>query len=267
MCKVLAFIVSIQIYLQVKIIINSKYLSLTSEIKQLINNYHHAGKLLVKGSRNSIKVNYLNEKEVNLKYFAKLGFIKGIIYTFFRKSKAKRSFEYANYLLKNNILTPTPIAYSEEYYLGLLTDSFYISDHINYDFTFRELIHDPLFPQRDEILKQFTEFTYRLHQANVNFLDHSPGNTLIVKKGNGLYDFYLIDLNRMKFENMSIRKRMDNFKKMWLSKHMVKIIAKKYAELSGQNSEYLYQLLMDSTVSFKTEKIKKKFIKKYLKIR
>jgi hypothetical protein len=45
---------------------------------------------------------------------------------------------------------------------------------------------------------------------------------LIVKKSEGKYDFYLVDLNRMKFENLSIEARMDNFKKMWLSKTMVK---------------------------------------------
>ena len=265
MCKVLFFIVSIQIYLQVKIIINSKYLPLKNEIEQLILNYHTQGKLLVKGARNSIKTNFLNEKEVNLKYFAKLGFIKGLIYTFFRPSKAKRSFEYANYLLEHQILTPNPIAFSEDYKNGLLAESFYISDHINYDFTFRELIHDPLFPERDLIIEQFTEFTFKLHEAKVNFLDHSPGNTLIVKRENSKYDFYLIDLNRMKFENMSIEKRMDNFKKMWISKHMVKVIAKKYAELSNVNEKQLFDLLMQSSQQFKRKIAKKKYLKRKLK--
>lgn len=265
MHKVLFFIVSIQIYLQVKIIINQKYLFLKSEIERLISNYHSQGKLLVQGARNSIKIHPLNGEEVNVKYFAKLGFFKGIIYTFFRPSKAKRSFEYANYLLEHKILTPNPIAYSEDYKNGLLAESFYISDHINYDFTFRELIHDPLFPERDLIIKQFTEFTFKLHEADVNFLDHSPGNTLIVNRGNSKYDFYLIDLNRMKFENMSIEKRMDNFKKMWISKHMVKVISKKYAELSSENETKLYNILMESSQKFKRKIAKKKYLKRKLK--
>jgi hypothetical protein len=37
-----------------------------------------------------------------------------------------------------------------------------------------ELIHDPLFPDRKNILEQFTEFTFRMHEASINFLDHSP---------------------------------------------------------------------------------------------
>lgn len=248
-----------------KIVINPKYIPFKSEIENLILNYHSQGKLLVQGSRNSIKTNVLVGEEVNLKYFAKLGFFKGFIYTFFRASKAKRSFEYANYLLEHQILTPNPIAFSEDYKNGLLSESFYISDHINYDFTFRELIHDPLFPERDFIIEQFTEFTFKLHEANVNFLDHSPGNTLIVKRGSFEYDFYLIDLNRMKFEKMSIEKRMDNFKKMWISKHMVKVISKKYAALSGESEQKLFDELMKSSVAFKRKITKKKYLKRKLK--
>lgn len=248
-----------------KVVINPTYLSLKNKIEDLILNYHSQGKLLVQGSRNSIKVNHLNESEVNIKYFAKLGFVKGFIYTFLRQSKAKRSFNYANYLIKNHILTPNPIAYSEDYNNGLLTESFYISDHINYDFTFRELIHDPLFPERDLIIEQFTEFTFKLHEAKVNFLDHSPGNTLIVKRGEGVYDFYLIDLNRMKFESMSIEKRMDNFKKMWISKHMVQVIAKKYAELAQVSENDLHAILLKSSTNFKRKIAKKKYLKRKLK--
>lgn len=236
-----------------------------SKIHELIENYHSEGKLLVKGARNSIKTNFLDGKEVNIKYFSKLGFVKGVIYTFFRDSKAKRSFEYANYLQKHGILTPKPIAYFEDSEKGLLAESFYISEHINYDFTFRELIHDPLFPERDLIIEQFTEFTFKLHEARVNFLDHSPGNTLIVKRDNSKFDFYLIDLNRMKFEDLSMKERMDNFKKMWISKHMVKIISKKYAQLASLPENELYNILLKSSSDFKRKIAKKKYLKRKLK--
>nr|WP_255702340.1 lipopolysaccharide kinase InaA family protein [Flavobacterium sp. SM15] len=233
---------------------------------QLVSNFFKEGDLIVKGSRNTIKSNVLGGEKVNLKYFKKPGAVKSIIYSFFRSTKAKRSFDYANYLLKHNIPTPFPIAYIEERSgLGLLGDSYYVSAQIDYDFTIRELIHDPLFPERNLILEQFAEFTFKMHQAKVNFLDHSPGNTLIIKKGAGHYDFYLIDLNRMKFENLSIEARMDNFKKMWLSKTMVKVIAKKYAELSGESEAKLNQILLEKTVDFKRKITKKKWLKRKLK--
>jgi hypothetical protein len=247
----------------VKIIINSKYKSQEKAIIQLVKRFLDEGNLIVKGSRNIIKSNILDSEKVNIKFFQKPGLFKSIIYSFFRSTKAKRSYDYANYLIKHNIQTPLPIAYLEERStIGLLGDSFYISQQIDYDFTIRELIHNPLFPNRNVILEQFTEFTFKMHEADVNFLDHSPGNTLIIDKGNGVYDFYLIDLNRMKFEKLSIEKRMENFKKMWLSRTMIKVVAKRYAELIGQPEEKIHTLLLQKTLQFKRKITKKKFLKR-----
>lgn len=236
-------------------------------IPQLIDGFFDSGDMIVQGARNTIKANFLGDEKVNIKFFQKPGLFKSIIYSFFRSTKAKRSFDYANYLLEHKIPTPSPVAYTEEKNgLGLLQDSYYICQQIDYDFTIRELIHNPLFPERNIILEQFTDFTYKMHEARVNFLDHSPGNTLIIKKSEGQYDFYLIDLNRMKFETLSIEARMDNFKKMWLSKTMVKVIAKKYAELSGEPEEKLHQLLLEKTKAFKGKITRKKYIKRKLKL-
>lgn len=249
----------------VHICVNPLYDSKKERLLQLADNFEQEGEVLVKGSRNIIKTNYLEGDKVNIKYFKKPNFFNAIVYSLIRPSKARRSFEYAQYLLKNGILTPEPLAYIEEKSGAGLGESYYICRHIDYDFTFRELIHDPLFPNRKAILEQFTEFTYKMHEARINFLDHSPGNTLIVDKGDGNYDFYLIDLNRMKFEDMGIEARMDNFKKLWPSRTMVNIIAVKYAELTGKSYEELHAILLKSTLDFKRKITKKKYLKRKLK--
>jgi len=247
----------------VQIIIHPQYKHQEKSILQLVARFFDEGDLIVKGARNTIKSNKLGEEKVNIKYFKKPGLLKSIIYSFFRSTKAKRSFDYANYLIAHAIPTPFPIAYIEKRNsIGLLEDSYYICQQIDYDFTIRELIHDPLFPERNAILEQFANFTYKMHEANVNFLDHSPGNTLVVKKDSGKYDFYLIDLNRMKFEKMSLEARMDNFKKMWLSKAMVKVIAKAYAKLIDQPEEKLHAILLKKTREFKRKITKKKYLKR-----
>ena len=246
-----------------RITIHPKYKNQEQAILQLVKTFFGEGDLVVKGSRNTIKTNFLGTEKVSIKFFQKPGIFKSLIYSFFRSTKAKRSFDYANYLLEHGIPTPFPVAFIEERGpLGLLGESFYICHQLEYDFTIRELIHDPLFPERKEILEQFTEFTFKMHEANVNFLDHSPGNTLIVNKGNCQYDFYLVDLNRMKFENLSIEQRMDNFKKMWLSKGMVQIIAKKYAQLSQQPEDKLLSILMEKSQQFKRKTARKKYLKR-----
>jgi hypothetical protein len=247
----------------VRITIHPKYKNQEEAILQLVKTFFGEGDLVVKGSRNTIKTNFLGTEKLSIKFFQKPGIFKSLIYSFFRSTKAKRSFDYANYLLEHGIPTPFPVSFIEERGpLGLLGESFYICHQLEYDFTIRELIHDPLFPERKEILEQFTEFTFKMHEANVNFLDHSPGNTLIVNKGNSKYDFFLVDLNRMKFENLSIEKRMDNFKKMWLSKGMVQIIAKKYAELSNEPVDKLLHILMEKSQQFKRKTARKKYLKR-----
>ncbi|WP_395067153.1 lipopolysaccharide kinase InaA family protein [Flavobacterium sp.] len=249
-----------------RITIHPKYKNQEAAIIQLVKTFFGEGDLIVKGSRNTIKTNVLGTEKVNIKFFQKPGIFKSIIYSFFRSTKAKRSYDYANYLLENKIQTPLPVAFIElRNAFGLLGESFYICQQIDYDFTIRELIHDPLFKERNLILEQFTAFTFNMHQAKINFLDHSPGNTLIVNRGNSLYDFYLIDLNRMKFENLSIEKRMDNFKKMWLSKLMIKIVAKKYAVLSNQSEEKMHTILLEKSSQFKRKTARKKFIKSRIK--
>lgn len=246
-----------------RITVHLKYKNQEENILQLVKTFFEEGDLIVKGSRNIIKSNFLGSIKVNIKFFQKPGFIKSIIYSFFRDTKAKRSFDYANYLLKHNINTPFPIAFVEERSVfGFLANSFYFCDQIDYDFTMRELIHDPLFPERNIIIEQFTEFTFKMHEAKINFLDHSPGNTLILNKGNGIYDFFLIDLNRMKFEELSLEKRMDNFKKMWLSKQMIKVVAQKYASLSNQSEEKIHAILLEKSTQFKRKTAKKKYLKK-----
>ena len=165
------------------------------------------------------------------------------------------------------ISTPFPIAYIENTNALGLTTSYYISKHVTYDFDFRDLIHKPLFPNRKEILKQFTVFTFKLHENNINFLDHSPGNTLIVEKPEKQYDFYLIDLNRMRFETMDFNKRMHNFRRLWLSKTMMKIMSETYSKLYNRSYQETYGLMLKHSRAFQKKVNSKKLRKSGRKLK
>jgi len=214
------------------LIIHSKFTSHTTAISKAISDFETSGITVLKGDRNTIKSLKIEGLHLNIKQFKTPNIFNAFVYKYIRKSKARRSYEYGNILTQKSILTPTPIAYFESSSWFGLKQSYYVSQQVNYDFDFRVLIHDLKFPNRVEILKQFTAFTFKLHEQNVNFLDHSPGNTLIVKTDEAQYDFYLIDLNRMRFETMSLKKRMHNFRRLWLSKAMIHIMSKEYSELS-----------------------------------
>lgn len=238
-------------------VINPKYSHLAEKLKEVLHNFSTKGEYVTKGERNVIKMVQLEGTSFNIKKFKTPNVFQSLVYEFIRKSKAKRSFEYASKLIDFGINTPFPVAYLEVF-SGGLKESFYVSEHIDYDFDFRELIHNPRFEKRNEILRQFTQFTFKLHENGINFLDHSPGNTLIVEQRKDTYEFYLIDLNRMRFEPMDFEKRMHNFRRLWLSKTMVKIMAQEYAGLYGKSFEETHALMLKHSRGFQKKVNSKK---------
>jgi hypothetical protein len=215
------------------------------------------------GERNTIKNVTAQNLDLNIKSFKVPHLVNRIVYSFFRKSKAKRSFEYANDLIKKGINTPKPYAYFEYSDLNLLHKSYYVSEQLSYDLTYRELTTDLNYPDYDTILREFTRFTFDLHEKGVNFLDHSPGNTLIKKNENsGKYDFYLVDLNRMKFHTMSFEDSMKNFAKLTSRKEMVEVMSNEYAKLVNESEEQVFNEMWSLTERFQKKYHKKSAIKK-----
>jgi hypothetical protein len=236
------------------------------EIILLVNSFDTNGRLLYGGSRNAIKICEINNIIINIKSFKVPNLINKIAYKYFRKSKARRSFEFANILLENKIGTPRPIAYFENSNFLGLKDSYYISEHLNCDLTFRELVEIPDFPENEIILRQFTRFSYDLHQKGIEFLDHSPGNTLVKKGNNGNYEFFLVDLNRMLFhKSMSFEVRMKNLCRLTHKKEMVAVMSNEYAIISGESEQLINETLWKMTANFQYKFYRKKRLKKKLK--
>lgn len=235
------------------------------KIQNLVSNFAISGTLFGNGKRNKIKLFEVDEKTINIKSFKIPNLINKIAYRYFRKSKARRSFEYANKLLEFGFGTPQPIAFSENYDLVGLKDSYYVSEHLQADLTYRELVEIPDFPDHDTILRQFTRFSYDLHQKGVEFKDHSPGNTLIKKNADNNYDFFLVDLNRMEFhDSMPFELRMKNLCRLTPHKEMVKVMSNEYAKASGESETLIFETLWKMTADFQHRFHRKKRIKKKL---
>ena len=165
-------------YKLMKKVYHKNYVQLSSELETFVNDFDNKGKS-IKDSRNKLKLFKLEDQIINIKAFKVPNIINQVVYSFFRKSKAQRSFEHANKLIDLGIGTPTPIAYFEYKQFFLFKKSYYLSEHLNYDLTYRELTTNFQYPDYDQMLRAFTRFTYYLHLKGVHFLDHSPGNTLI----------------------------------------------------------------------------------------
>lgn len=231
-------------------VIHNDYKSFEEELIENINSFSVQGTIVMDGERNLIKKFQLSSGLIiNIKSFKKPHLINQFSYAYIRPSKAKRSYENAIRLIQSGILTPFPIAYVEFSNSLGITNSYYISQHIDYDFTYRELLNEN-FPDRVNILKQFTCFTYRLHENQIDFLDHSPGNTLIIENENNKYDFYLIDLNRMDFKEMNLEDRMANFRKLSAKDDMLRIMSQEYAQIIKEPFEKIYTLMKKASDDF-----------------
>ncbi|MBW2938356.1 lipopolysaccharide kinase InaA family protein [Aureisphaera sp. CAU 1614] len=246
-------------------VVHTNFIADSDALLQWLKDFDAKGEYVVKGERNSIKKYKVEGAFVNAKKFKTPNIFQSLVYQFLRKSKARRSFEYAEKLIHLGIHTPFPVAYYERFVFGL-KESFYISQHLEYDFDFRVLNHNPKWPNRKEILEQMATFTFQLHERNINFMDHSPGNTLIIEKDKGDYEFYLIDLNRIRFEKMNFHQRMKNFRRLWLSKTMINIMAPIYAKLYGTTEAETYTLMTFYSRKFQRKVNSKKMRKRKKRI-
>ena len=246
--------------------ISKKFKSEEHSIQQIISSFDSSGELFGNGDRNKIKLFDLNGKTINIKSFKIPHFINKIAYKYFRKSKARRSFEYANKLIELGVGTPEPIAFVEFSSLLGLENSYYVSEHLLCDLTYRELVEVPDYPDRDNILRQFTKFSFDLHEKGIEFLDHSPGNTLIKKNASGSYDFFLVDLNRMEFhDTMSFETRMKNLCRLTPLKEMVATMSNEYAKYYSEPEQKIFDTLWKDTSDFQEKFYRKKRLKKKLK--
>jgi hypothetical protein len=86
---------------------NPKFLHQKEAIRDCIANFEAKGILFVDGKRNKIRLFELDEITLNVKSFKIPNFINQVAYKFFRRSKARRSFEFANILLEKGIGNPS----------------------------------------------------------------------------------------------------------------------------------------------------------------
>lgn len=260
------YLQQVQIFMGKNFQIQDAFKPIEKEVKVFIKNFEFEGKSIYKGSRNELKTKEIDDLVVNIKRFKTPHFINRIAYRWFRKSKAERSFLYANILLRKQVGTPKPIAFQENYNPFGLLQSYYVSEQQAHDLTFRELINQTDYPNREKILRAFTVFTFHFHNQGVFFLDHSPGNTLIEIKTDGTYAFYLVDLNRMQFKILTYEERLKNFARLTPKKEMYEIMADEYAKCLQKEYQEVFDGMWNEVQLFRRKFNKKQELKKKFKL-
>ncbi len=236
-----------------KVVINPAFENLTSFLYSVPERFYNEGVTIYK-SRNEIKVFEIEGTQINIKQYKVPVFINRIIYTFFRLSKASRAYKYAVKLLSKGFDTPTPIAYIHQKKCGLIQQTYFISVHSPYPRNMYEFGKGTL-SGREHIIESFARYTGHLHEAGIYHKDYSPGNILFEETSQGI-NFTLVDINRMKFGPVSIKKGCANFARLWGKEDLFRLIAREYAIIRKADEKECLDLILS---------YKERFWKKYKK--
>lgn len=205
---------------------------------------YNKGNVIYKG-RNELRSFEIDGNNYVVKSFRKPNWVNRIIYGFLRKSKAERSYEYADKLLRLGILTPRPVAFYQER-CGLCFDkSYYVCEASQKTIHFKDI--DKLNAKQQEIfLKAVGALTARLHEAGIYHKDYSGGNILVSFTNESrcsemetriseeaTCELELLDLNRMRFGKVSLEQACANFDRFHVSDDKLRIMAQAYAQARG----------------------------------
>ena len=239
-----------------KMVLNQGFENFEAFVIDVASHFRSSNESIHK-ARNELKIIEANNVQTIVKSFKTPHFLRKIIYSYFRDSKAKKSYEYS---LRLGDFTPKPIAYIEFFENGLLGESYFVSEKFSYDFTIREPLLDKNFADKEKILQSFAHFSYLLHQEGILHLDYSPGNILIKKEDNN-YIFKVVDVNRMEFGELCVEQRLQNFNKLWANDEEIAIIAQAYAKLIGEEEQNCIKLAQDFNNAHKNKMRLKKRLK------
>lgn len=182
--------------MSVNVTIAPKFGSWREEIVSLPRLIDNGKGELLYGGRNKVWLFSHNGEKYVVKAFRRLGLLKGIAYTFFRKNKARRAFENGMTLLEKGVRTPVPIAVIEEKRYGLYHRLYYASGYTGWKPIRKPLTEDVPFNMR--MTTDYARFVASLHKKGIIHKDLNNTNVLY-HLGEGHYEFMLIDINRMAF--------------------------------------------------------------------
>ena len=114
-----------------KVVIHPAYQHLKSFIYDLPSHFESEGTLLYRG-RNVVKLYQVDGMSLVVKRYKHPNIIQRVVYTYFKRSKTARAYDYAALLRKKGIDTPHEVAYIETFKKGLFTTGYFVSLYYSY---------------------------------------------------------------------------------------------------------------------------------------
>lgn len=261
------------------LIINPKYKSLYSFIVKVPDTFYDKsdGECLY-WKRNQVKRYEIDNLLIVVKSFKRPNIVQKLAYTFWRPSKAKRAFIFAQRFRKLQIDTPEEIAYIETFKYGLIDRTYFVSLSTNDSNVAEGLYSAEITSQNVEeskeaksecfdrsLAKSFTEFLVEVQDKGILHGDLNLTNILYRKIENNKYHFSFIDINRTTFvENPDKKTRLNNLVKITGPRILFSFILSHYAKLKKWDLEKTKEQGLNMLDSFISKRARKKKLKRKL---
>lgn len=187
--------------------------------------------LIYKGRNELWQMTYKG-KEYVVKSFCIPHILNRIIYGFFRSSKAQRSYEYAQHLLREGIHTPYPVGYYTVRRGFLFSESYYVCEKSDCPYVYAHLLNGDVEPT-ENILRAIARTTALMHEKGMLHKDYSHGNILFKEAESGKVLVDIIDLNRIRFMTVGLKTGCKNFERLPGTRQMYEVFADEYASVRG----------------------------------
>lgn len=183
--------------------------------------------------RNTVKAFTVNGSRLVVKRYKRPNIAQRVVYTLFRKTKARRAYEYAAELRRRGITTPREVAYIEQGDGGWFATGYFISSCCPDPPAFGPLVRDAEFDRK--LADALASFIVEMHSKGVLHGDMNLGNFLYRRDGGGDYLFTVIDTNRSKFTDRwpTRQECIDNLKKITHRRDVLEHIVRRYAGIRG----------------------------------
>ena len=216
-----------------KIIVSPDYQHQKEWIQQVPHLFAAGGGELLYKGRNQVRLFMVGGEKLVVKRYKRNDVIKSLVYTFFRESKARRSYDNAVALRLRGFQTPREVACIEQTRMGFVTQVFYICAYTEKQPVRPRLIEQE--PFDEPLAIAYARYVSSLHEAGVLHCDLNPTNVLVDSN----FHFELIDINRMKFYDGPVPKAecMENLTLFYWLTPAYRFILDEYARQRGWTSD------------------------------
>lgn len=241
----------------IHITVNPAHEDVRPIVEDIARNGIPEGVVFIHRGRNTIA--YIPEPPLNIKAYRPPSGLKSVMYGTVRAPKARRAYLFAQRLISLGFITPEPIAFIEEKKGGRLHRSYFISRQL---FGWREIRNIEFDPVFDELVVPLARFIADLHAKGVNMKDMTPGNILFKKNDEGCWDFCLVDINRMAFEQIDKATVLANFAGVLNTRHAVVRVARAYAEVRGWDADAFAAEVSKAVLDRRAARLRKRALKR-----